>query len=477
MRSVVTGRMDPALAVLACVVSWALVWEAGYTVLSFECVAITALALVIALLLSWLGRWWPALRMAAIAMLCLSLVVVFLVPQPVLGAALLAGGTLAAGLLHRRVQPHFFVAFAVVFLVMKSLRDSAEAAPAALPAVREGNAQTRLIVHLVMDEMGAFESLPTPHRQAADELALVRAYESRGFRIWRDLSSTSPDTYRSLSRLLSADPTALDDSNFAWHAEHNSYAVLDNNLHRRLAKAGWAIDITQSSFLDFCSHSRFRCHTYPLARTAHVFEGAGLPYRIRLVILWRELTAYLGGTSEQAWKRATPTLPLLGLAQLEAFTARALAMRGRHYVFAHFLWPHFPWTLDRSCALKSLDTWQLPYAARQGRKPDKRTLAFAAYTDQVHCAHQRLLDTIDRLDAAFPGQVSFVIHGDHGPRILARELPLAGAASLDEATQRNLLNPFVAIRTRVPATSAPAHATLQSTIATLITREAGLVGR
>src|SRR5690606_31400821 len=71
----------------------------------------------------------------------------------------------------------------------------------------------------------------------------------------------------------------------------------------------------------------------------------------------------------------------------------------------------------------------------------------------------------DAVDEAHPGSVQFVLHGDHGPRILARNLATTDKDRQDEQTVRNLVSPFVATRLAAGVGSDFAEdATLQSLV-------------
>jgi hypothetical protein len=467
--------VDPALAALACVLVWSLTWDAGYRVISLETFLVTGAALAVAMLLSLAGRLSPAWRMGGVGLLFLLLVAAFFVPHPVIALGIVAAGSLVIGALHRWLQAPFFVVFALVFLGAKSARDVAQAHTEPPSFQVSATDETRIIVHWVMDEMGSFESVPAPYRVQAEIDEIHRNYMTRGFRIHPNLPSVSPDTYISLSEMLNVSVVKPGARNVVKLPDQNAYRIIDNSLHRAVADAGWSVHITQSSFVDFCSNQHFSCNTYQIGKRADVFERATLPFLQRLTILWRELTARVSGRSEQSWKRATPTLPLVALEQIDLAQAGMLKVSGKHYVFAHFLLPHFPWTLDKQCALKPLDAWVLPYAARKNSRPGKRDAALAAYWDQAYCTHKRILQTVDALDAAFPGQVSFLIHGDHGPRILGREIPSEPAAVVDDDMRRNVLEPFVA--TRVAVESQPDEnesLTMQAAITHMLVREAGV---
>jgi hypothetical protein len=91
----------------------------------------------------------------------------------------------------------------------------------------------------------------------------------------------------------------------------------------------------------------------------------------------------------------------------------ATAQPGDAY-FAHILLPHWPFSFEADCRLKSPSNWLdetaelVPLAERQ-----------AAYADQVRCTFGKFQQALDALRASPAGGKSIVVvHGDHGSRIV-----------------------------------------------------------
>lgn len=148
-----------------------------------------------------------------------------------------------------------------------------------------------------------------------------------------------------------------------------------------------------------------------------------------------------------AWSWARPSLSLAMMDILDNQAKNIAALRGKNYVFAHLLLPHFPWNLDKECRVLPIDQWRTPYKARSNTSAENLRTTFQAYWRQQYCTHKRVLNIVDQLDAAHPGSVQFLIHGDHGPRILARNLPKrSSGVVLDDVTLKNIVDPFIASR-------------------------------
>ena len=241
----------------------------------------------------------------------------------------------------------------------------------------------------------------------------------------------------------------------------NAYRILDNRLQQEFLQQSWRVSVVQPEYVGYCQLG-FSCFTYGLEGSSGAFEtmpDAGL----RIQVLIREFLAALisqprgldfmepfrqlildKALPKGGW--SNPTIPFVAFAQMELIQDALIDGQGRHYVFAHVLAPHFPWVYDRRCQVKGIDQWLLPYAGRADKPPGARQQSTDAYWAQSVCVHQTLLRFIDALDAAHPGRVRFVIHGDHGPRTMARSLKDAPQFAHDDQFRKNLQSPFVATR-------------------------------
>lgn len=432
---------DPSLAALSLALVLTRAWEVGYPILSMEMFLSGVLALLLAATLTRLTARSGPVRTGALALLFTGLLVTFFVHHWLVAILVLINVPMFAAALYRHVQPQFFLVCAFVFLGLKFMQDLGAEPPRNSQVQSPPAAEMQILVHWVMDEMGSFDSVPDFARNQAEIEEIRNAYLQRGFLLHEGLSSISPETSESLGALVDLQGSPTPGANVIQLEGRNAHRVIANSLHRRFVEEGWGVSITQSSYLDFCTDEAFACSTYNVSRDAHVVADAGMSITQRASILMAVLTS----PARDPWRRASPTLPLTVLKEIRSAARQTRELRGKHYVFAHFLLPHFPWALGRDCAVKAAAKWRLPYSARKDES-DEQAQAFAAYWEQSYCTHRELLQVVDSLDALFPGRVRFLIHGDHGPRIMARTLPKFGQPPVGEQVRRNVMEPFIASR-------------------------------
>ncbi len=475
---------------LAAALALGTVWGVGYGLASLESLAALVVSLLVATLLALVGAAWSPLRMALLALLlCLGLDVFFL-EDGTLAWGLLVMGPLLAALLHRRLPPQAFAVAAAVFLGGLALQQLQRVHPTAPPHLARTGAPAQIVVHWVLDEMGSFASVPEEYQVSADMQEIEQGYRARGFALHADKPSTSVETFLSLSRM--AGPADAQGPNYK--KVGSNYRLLRNAVHEQFRSHGWDVSVTQSSYLDFCGKAVERCVTYDVGNNARVFSDAGLDLRSRAIVLLREVMVSLR-TKERgsvlmdvlrprfpqffarhsSWSWARPSLSLATLRVMEGQVDYVTGLDGKHYVFAHILSPHFPWNLDRNCAVRPLAKWRTPYAARSPKaSPETRAAAFEAYWQQQICTHRRVLAAIDRIDAAHPGRVQFLIHGDHGPRILKRHVAAdAHRQAGGDVAVRNAVEPFLASRLRHAGSADVADVeTMQDAARVLLSRTA-----
>lgn len=442
----------------------------GYPLLGAETLLAIGTSLLLASSITIATAKYPALRMAALGYLFLSLVATALIPAYLLARITVSLGAAVIGLLHNRLQPHFFVAFALVFAPLKYFHDIQPPAVEHQVNSPVGDKATQIFVHFVMDEMGSFASIPKDLQNEAEVNEIRAAYERRGFRIHSDATSVSWDSRESLGTLIDIGRPTGGLPNVEQIEGQHAYRVLRNRLHRLYADNGWQVSISQSSYLDFCRDPNWNCRTYHPGRNAYLFAEEELPLPQRTAILGRLLLATLSGSPEP-WRR-TPDMPLSALNEMKVLLSRAQMAHGKHYFFGHFLLPHFPWTMGKNCKVNPLDDWRAPDLSGSSEGAAYHASLTGGYWQQAYCAHQRILQAVDALDAAHPGKVRFLIHGDHGPRIIRKALPPGEEPQVDDHW-RSMLEPFVATRLESDDALPPSGAvTMQSLLQKLLVSEA-----
>jgi hypothetical protein len=466
--------LDPALTVVCLGLLLTATSGFGYPALGPETPLAICAALVLAVVLTISTARFPALRMTVLGYLFLSLVVPAFVSGYLPARLAVIAGAATLGLLHQRLQPHFFLAFALVFAPLKYYQDirfSASDHQASAPAADIG-APTEILVHLVMDEMGSFGSVPGALRNESEENEIRAAYEKRGFRIHSGAPSISWESKDSLGTLVDLGWATGGLANVEQVEGQYAFRVMRNRLHGLFAASGWTVSIVQSSYLDFCRDPKWNCRTYQPGRNAHLFAGTGIPMEERLAILKTLLIAALSGIPEP-W-RSTPDMPLSSLTEMDVLGKRAQTAHGKQYFFGHFLVPHFPWTVDRNCRVRPQADWRAPDLSGESEGAGYHASMTRAYWHQAYCAHRKVLQTVDALDAAHPGKVRFMVHGDHGPRIIRKVLPPGEDDQVGDHA-RSMLEPFIASRLASEASLGPADTvTMQALIQKLLMAEAAV---
>jgi hypothetical protein len=115
-------------------------------------------------------------------------------------------------------------------------------------------------------------------------------------------------------------------------------------------------------------------------------------------------------------ERRKTTSALNGMATFDWTIEQARSLEPGKAMFAHVLLPHYPYSYDADCRVRRVADW----LARVSASPWKDR--YVAYFDQVACATRK----VDQLLAAVAsskaaGKTVFVIHGDHGSRIVRVE--------------------------------------------------------
>lgn len=279
------------------------------------------------------------------------------------------------------------------------------------------------VVHLILDEHGGTGG--SADRQFRQRLSDF--YTSRGFRLFDRAYSRHFHTVNAIPDVL----------NFGSPGEsRNVDETLDigrTAYLSRFEKDGYALNIYQSDFADFCRYApTASCTTY-WSPSMSFLEDRPLPAREKARLLGMKFLALSqlslaiidtidditrwapikqAGVPVMAPKERAVSNSIGGFAILERMTADLKEARPGHVYFAHVLAPHYPYAFDGQCRLIPPSGWEY---RRSSRPVEART---AAYQQQVGC----LLERLDKLLAAFgssPGGSNgiVVVHGDHGSRV------------------------------------------------------------
>lgn len=295
-------------------------------------------------------------------------------------------------------------------------------------------------LHVVLDEHIGIAGLPTDLEGGAALAAELRNfYAERGFRVHERAYSQYDRTPSSLANLLNLSSVPRVGHYFANHEP--PFELMKNGYFSQLHQEGYALRVSQSDYLDFCSASPVpleNCSTYPVYSLRSVldqplsawqagrfiragFLKAATPIE-RLHFLYDHLRDR--GLTLPEWSHGPRgTGPLPSILALDALKAEfATGTRGRTW-FAHLMLPHNPYVYDETCQLRAdVGTWDNAWhderkGARQNT-PDTRRRRYSGYFAQIRCQQLQLAELIEAFERANPeGDATILLHGDHGSRI------------------------------------------------------------
>ncbi len=334
-----------------------------------------------------------------------------------------------------------------------------EAAPA---AIGEAAKPDFAIIHVILDEHIGLEGIPDSLPRGVQERARLRQfYVTHGFRVFGGAYSEAMHRVNAIPRLLGlARPGAWGDDG------RKGTVVRSNAYFDKLQAMGFQIDVAQTDWVDYCQHPGVTtCMTRPAGNPVDV--GSALPTSDKAAILAYEFTSLseflqqglniylkLAGVGRNAGydlpviKRhdEANASTLNGMATLEDTIDAARSIVPGRALFAHVLVPHYPYAYDPACNLRPLADWlgRLSNVSRERR--------YDAYLDQVDCVTTKIGELVAAAEQSrAAGKTVFIIHGDHGSRIMDTQ-PIA--ENKGKASERDLIDGYAALF----AVSAPAIA-------------------
>lgn len=336
---------------------------------------------------------------------------------------------------------------------------------------REARRDLPLVVHLVLDEHGAY-STPPDEIDGASEVrrGMAALYVDNGFRLWSRAFSRSSATEVSMTatfnaiRDLSRD-LPLKEGTGGFFA----YTMTANAYFDEMARRGWRIHAIQGNHIDYCAIRPSvveSCRTFA-ASSPRAMMDADQPFVQKLVVLhslyWRgsflyyaALRAYrrlqnaIGGLP--SWPHRDNVAPMTSMAMFDQVLATARKAGRGAMVFAHLYVPHHPYAFKADCALRPYDEeWLL--LGDSGLPPPKINtvegwrLRYRLYGEQVRCMNRALAKLFDGLRAAGLWDDSIVIvQGDHGSRITLVEPDAENRASLTAGDLRDNFLTHMAVK-------------------------------
>lgn len=338
--------------------------------------------------------------------------------------------------------------------------------------VGEVGASPPLVLHIVLDEHIGIEGIPREFDADGElEAELIKFYTSWGFRLHGRAFSRYFDTSAAISNLLNfhatLQPDAYFDEPFRRGASLNSNEYFET-MHRR----GHSIHVYQTDYIDLCDGAG-------AVTVAHCFEYLlETPTRLRDLPLGDDdkfamLTAMYMRTSV-IWKesriryrdfrrsREPSALPgwdrvrgrVSAVSGMVAFDALREDLRdpepGGLY-FAHLVLPHYPYSYDADCQLRSNPSSWLDAGVDGGGEAGRndegsRGERYAAYLEQLRCTTGRLGTLFEQLkESGHYDDARIIVHGDHGSRITFRNVRFRPGFLEDPHAASDLVDGFSTI--------------------------------
>lgn len=330
-----------------------------------------------------------------------------------------------------------------------------------------GHTELPRVIHLVLDEHIGVGGLSVDGEHSAKvKNTMIEFYRRQGFQLYGRAYSRYSATFQSLSQMLnfSADPSG----NSKVYSTKQPYKMVQNHYFSQLAKRGYQIKVLWPGWIDFCSAdipTPLECYNYEsstdlrnlgsakisLARRILLFASAYLRQSglVRTLVKdhaneFAQLLARLGITDvEPLWlvdNSRTMVDSLNSLSLFDDLQRRILAMPRGAVLFAHLLFPHYPYVAQNNCAIVAPQEKYL--WLRNGLfSPEDATLNSAEsqrqrthlYYGQLQCLYLQLEKVFAAMKAAGIYDDSIILlHGDHGSRIaLANILRLTDAKLSD----------------------------------------------
>ncbi|MEO8620119.1 MAG: hypothetical protein ABI625_03565 [bacterium] len=434
----------PCAALLVVGPFWTWLHLERYSIYRTEALVMSALLIAVGMAYGWLthrlARWpvLPVIMTAVLLMISLDLLTSRPGWRAVIFCILLAG-TWA----FRDHITRIILAMGVAYLASTLLVGARPAEPVwkspRPPAARD----VPPIVHLIADEHGGIEGLPTEIALLREERnALTRFYTDRGFRLFTRAYSRYHMTMDAIPNEFNFTESA---TKYGWVDDRDpnaTPALRENRYFERLGAMGYETHIYQPPFLDYCTttHAPSRsCHTESSVRRLHVLNLSWMASTWYLGTIWLTQHSSLlldahdsydrlrgglatRGVSLREWHWPNMRLGQAGAVSLARHMASDIAttpqLRGAAYV-GHLLLPHLPYLMNERCEGRDhITDGMVPDVLGEERlTAEQRRERYVLYATQLEC-FTHLVDTIAANLAARSGSDAImIVQGDHGSRI------------------------------------------------------------
>jgi hypothetical protein len=328
------------------------------------------------------------------------------------------------------------------------------------------------VVYLMLDEFAGLRGLPSelPGSQPLRSWFITH-YREEGFDLASHAYSQYMNTADSLANLFNF--TSEGTQSVFVEGTDDAFVLTSNRFFEHLSKVGYALQIHQSSYLDFCGSPGAdvaTCDTYT-DNSIESISGLDFPntektrfilnsYLDAATFLRRVRRFYVrvdNGIDIElpAWPTGNSRVgPLALLPVMDEIESELRELKSGEFHFAHLLLPHSPYVFSADCSVKpTVRSWlaTAPFELEQpmGDQNDDASRAerYIAYMAQIRCTDvllDRLFDAIR--ESGQWEQCIIVIHGDHGSRIVRRRLTEENLQRLTEDDYRDAYSTFFAVK-------------------------------
>ena len=385
---------------------------------------------------------------------------------------LAAGLLLVLWFLRRHAASILAVAFAVMLLVT-AVMPIGERGPNWSTASAAGSTagdDPPVFIHILLDEHAGLAGIaPVSVDGPLVRRTVRQLYADYGFRLYERAFSQHDRTVASVPSTLNLVPY-VKDAYVPYRQVAEGHVVTRNAYFDLMKRRGYRLQVWQMNYLDFCSAEPA---AIDLCRS-HPFDGIGnlqavpapsgrkawfiVNMYLRLSFFAQDLKKRYGvlrralgddGHSLPLWRMAEDgTGPLPALPFFDDLIAAAARARPGQMLFAHLLFPHYPYLVDRDCRFRpALDDWGRRSALDDSDPGAADRRRRALYYDQVLCATKKLRVLFEgmRENGVFE-RARIFIHSDHGSKISSTAAHVNNQGKLSERDYVELFSAHVAVR-------------------------------
>lgn len=368
---------------------------------------------------------------------------------------IVAGCLIGTWVLYRHASKVLSAVFGVIFAfnVVLPVFPQVQEYPTANRPNGERTGELPVYVHLILDEHIGVEILDESIEKQRDlKQAIKDLYVGNGFRIfgraYSEYMSSNDSIVATFNNYSGEEPSQF----YVKNQSGNVHSITDNPYFREIFRAGYNIQVYQSSWLDLCGSATdiiLKCLTYDLDGSSSkaleeldtaekfdfiftkVWRKSRIKWSFHFVYAHMEVVSKVLGVELPHW----PVINDMGLGPIPVLPVFdkmiediGSASAGNMFI-AHLLIPHHHYTLDTRCIIRRpLMKWERAWsldAFSDGSRNTENTRVerYDKYIDQVKCSLVKVHELIEIMKSTGTFDTStIVVQGDHGSRIF-RTMP------------------------------------------------------